>query len=155
MKIGIIVHSQTGNTYEVAQRLQEKLLATGHTVNIEKVTDKSGKPTDIKHIELIEKPDVDKYDLLIFGSPVWGFSLSAVMTAYLAQISALHNKKVVCFVTKYLPFSWTGGNRAINQMSKCIESKNASVFGTEIITQKTIKNKKALNEVIDSLCRYI
>ena len=29
MKIGIVVHSQTGNTCEVAQKLQEKLSSSG------------------------------------------------------------------------------------------------------------------------------
>ncbi|MDF2592532.1 MAG: hypothetical protein K0S75_1998, partial [Clostridia bacterium] len=38
MKIGIIVYSHTGNTFSVAQRLEEKLTAEGHSVKIEKVT---------------------------------------------------------------------------------------------------------------------
>ena len=38
MKIGIVVHSHTGNTYSVAPRLKEELLKDGHSVNLEKVT---------------------------------------------------------------------------------------------------------------------
>jgi NAD(P)H dehydrogenase (quinone) len=154
MKIGIIIHTQTGNTYIVAQKLQERLSAAGHLVNIEKVTQKSSKPTDMKNVQLVEKPEADKYDVLIFGAPVWGFSLSAVMAAYLTQMPSLKNKKAVCFVTKFLPFSWTGGYRAINQMRKIVKSKNASVCGTEIITQKSIKNNNRLKDVIESLSKY-
>jgi NAD(P)H dehydrogenase (quinone) len=155
MKIGIIIHSQTGNTYEVAQKLQERLIVEGHSVNIEKVTQKSDKPTDIKNVQLVEKPDTDKYDVLIFGAPVWGFSLSSVMAAYLTQISSLQKKKVVCFVTKSLPFSWTGGNRAINQMMKIVKTKNANVCGTKIIIRKSIKNNDEIKDIIESISRYI
>ena len=37
MKIGIIVYSQTENTYSVALKLQDKFLADGHEVNVERV----------------------------------------------------------------------------------------------------------------------
>lgn len=37
MKIGIILHSQTGNTLSVANKLKEKLISLGHTVNLEQV----------------------------------------------------------------------------------------------------------------------
>jgi len=37
MKIGIILYSQTGNTYSVAQKLQEKLIAKGHSVDLERL----------------------------------------------------------------------------------------------------------------------
>jgi hypothetical protein len=37
MNIGIIVHSETGNTHSVATTLKEKLAAAGHTVSIERL----------------------------------------------------------------------------------------------------------------------
>ena len=37
MKIGILVHSKTGNTYSVAEKLEERLLKEGHLVTFEKV----------------------------------------------------------------------------------------------------------------------
>jgi len=45
MKIGIIVHSYTGNTYEVAQRIEEKLKNTGKDVEIKKVNILGGERT--------------------------------------------------------------------------------------------------------------
>jgi len=38
MNIGIIVYSQTGNTLSVAKKLEERLSAAGHSVNLEQVT---------------------------------------------------------------------------------------------------------------------
>ena len=49
IKIGIIVHSQTNNTYSVAQKLQEKLQEMGNDVEIKKVSMVGGDiPKNIK-----------------------------------------------------------------------------------------------------------
>ena len=93
MKIGIIVHSQTGHTYSVAQKLQEKLSAVGHEVNVERVTPVGEVNPGAKNIKFETLPDVNVYDALIFGAPVQAFSLSAVMKAYMDQIKSLNDKK--------------------------------------------------------------
>ncbi len=55
------------------------------------------------------------------------------MTAYLEQIPSLQDKKIACFVTKGLPFNWTGGNKAISKMKEICQSKGGTVVGTDII----------------------
>ena len=76
MNIGIIVHSQTGNTYSVASELKEKLVTLGNEVELERLKvigeDKPGK----KDVILEEIPETVKYDTIIFASPVQAFSLS-------------------------------------------------------------------------------
>ena len=37
MNIGMIIHSQTGNTHSVAMKLKEKLSAAGHAVDLERL----------------------------------------------------------------------------------------------------------------------
>ena len=37
MNIGIILYSETGNTYFVSQKIKEKLIKVGHSVNIERL----------------------------------------------------------------------------------------------------------------------
>lgn len=118
MKIGIIVHSKTGHTYSAAQKLLEKLSASGHSVNIERITPVDDKQMDPSKIQLKAVPDISAYDALVFGAPVIGFSLSAVMALFLKQLSSLKGKKIVCFITKSLPFYWTGGTRAISTMNE-------------------------------------
>ena len=66
MKIGIIVHSQTGHTYEVAQKLQEKLLVAGNEVEIEQIRLEGGQQTPDKNSQIENPPDVNAYDALIF-----------------------------------------------------------------------------------------
>jgi len=113
MNIGIIVYSQTNHTYAVAQKLQEKLTAEGHDVNLESVVPAGEvKPGEI-NVNFQNQPDTGPYDALIFGSPVHGFSLAPAMNAYMNQIPSLQDKKIACFVTKGLPFESTGGNQTI------------------------------------------
>ncbi len=142
MKIGIIVHSYTGNTYEVAKKLEEKLKGAGKDVEIQRVKMVGGDEPKGKDIEFENPPEVDKYDALIFGSPVHAFSLAVAMRTYLEQIPSLQDKKIALFVTKNLRFEWTGGTRAIGQMKKICQAKGGMIFGTGIVVWNKQRNKK-------------
>ncbi|MDO9536475.1 MAG: flavodoxin [Bacillota bacterium] len=155
MNIGIIVYSQTGNTFAVAQKLKEKLDSAGHSANIDRVTITGEATPGNKNFQLITLPAVDQYDALIFGSPVQAFSLHPAMIAYPNQLSSLQGKKIACFVTKQLPFYWTGGNRAIAQMKKICESKGAAVCGTEIVVWSKSQRDHNISRCIESLSSQI
>lgn len=142
MKIGIIIHSYTGNTYEVARKLQNKLIESGNDVEIQRVSMVGGDKPKNEDIVIENPPDVEKYDALIFGSPVHAFSLSKAMQTYLEQLPTLQNKKIALFVTKNLRFEWTGGTRAIGQMKKISQSKGGEIVGTGIIVWNKNRDKK-------------
>jgi flavodoxin len=142
MKIGIIVHSQTNNTYSVAQKLQEKLSENGNEVEIKRVKMVGGDKPGSKDIQIENPPEVSLYDALIFGAPVHAFSLAPAMKVYLEQIPSLQNKKIALFVTKSLRFEWTGGTRAIGQMKKICQSKGGIISGTGIIVWNKQRDKK-------------
>jgi flavodoxin len=142
MKIGIIVHSQTGHTYEVAQKIEENLLAAGHTVEIEQIRLAGGQQTPNKDSKIENPPDATAFDAVIFGAPVQAFALSKVMQMYLEQIPSLQDKKIALFVTKGLPFNWTGGSRAIGQMKKICQAKGGIVYGTEIVVWSKNRDKQ-------------
>jgi len=148
MKIGIIVFSQTENSYSVALKLKDKLMDVENDVEIERVVPVGYVHPRTKIVEFQNEPDVSGYDALIFGSPVHAFNLAPAMRAYLEQIKTLQDKKIACFVTKALPFNWTGGNKAIDTMKKICESKGGTIVGTEIIVWRGDINKK-----IDNLTR--
>lgn len=151
MKIGIIVFSQTGNTDSVARRLKEKLLAAGHSVSIERVIPVDDTPTDASKIQLRSRPEIGAYDGLIFASPVRGFSLSAVMAAYLMQLASLKNKKIGCYVTQFFPYPWMGGNRAIAQMKTICESKGGKVWDTAVVNWKNKRREEMMTDLIERL----
>ena len=153
MKIGIVVHSQTGHTLSVAEKLQEKLTAAGHSANIEKISPVDAKQTDPKKIKLEKLPDLSSYDAFVFAAPVQAFSVSPVMKVYLPQIPLLNSKKVACFVTKGLIFKWTGGNHAISQLKKGIESKGGKVVETDVIVWSGAGREKAATELVEKFSK--
>jgi len=155
MKVGIIVYSKTGNTYSVAEKLQEALENAGHSANIERIEVIDEKQTDINKIQIQRNPNLEKYDAIVFGAPVNAFSLCPAMNAYMSQIYSLGDKKIACFVTKGLPFASTGGNQAIGQMKKICESKGGDICGSGIIVWNKDKEKQIikLSEELSKLFR--
>jgi flavodoxin len=151
MKIGIVVHSKTGNTYGVAEKIKDALIKNGHSVTLEKVTAINEEPSEPQKIQLSVIPKTDIYDALIFGAPVRGFSLSPVMDAYLMQISTLKGKKICCFMTQSFPFPWMGGNRSLKRMKALCEAKNGNVFESGIINWM---NKKRENMITDTVKKF-
>jgi flavodoxin len=153
MKVGIIVYSQTGNTYEVAEKLEEKISSSDHTVKLDRITIQ-GKPsaTDIK---FENKPEVGPYDVIVFGAPVQGFNLAVVMKKYLEEIGSLNGKKIHLFITKGMSNKWSGGNGAIKKMKKISEEKGATVGETGIIFWKKKHRERMTNEVIDKIAKAI
>ncbi len=151
MKIGIIVHSQTGNTYSVAQKLQEKLLEAGQSISIEQIVPVDENQGDAKKVQLKTIPDTSSYDALIIGGPVRAFSVSPAIAAYLSTIGSLQNKKVALMATQYLPFPQMGGNRAIAQMRSICESKDAIVCGTGIVNWSSRRREKMIADLVEKM----
>ena len=153
MNIGIILYSQTGNTYSVSLKLKEKLITAGHSVNIERLKVTGEVRPGTKDIKFETLPDAEPYDALVFGSPVQAFSLSSVMVSYLTQIASLQGKKVAFLVTQFFPFPWMGGNRAVGQMKKICESKGAAVCGVAIVNWSNPSREKRITEVVEKLSK--
>ena len=151
MKVGIVVHSKTGNTLTVAQKIKERLSAAGHSVSLLKVSALNDEEGDVQKIRLTEKPDIGGYEAVLFGAPVRGFSLSPVMQAYLNQIGSLSGKKTACFLTQHFPHPWMGGNRAMKQMLALCEGKDATVYGTGIVNWSNGNREKLVSAVVGKL----
>ena len=152
MKIGIIVHSHTGNTLSVANKLKDELIKKKYDVNVEQVIAVNEEPSAVTNIELKNIPEINTYDMLIFAAPVRGLSLSPVMKAYLLQIPSLQGKKVKCFVTQFFPFEWMGGKQSINQMKNLCKSKGVDVFETGIVNWSSKKREKKIECIIKNFC---
>ena len=152
MKIGIFVHSKTGNTFLVAQKLQEKLNACGHEASILRITAKNDDESDFRKVILDGKPSPSPFEVLILGAPVRGFSLSAAMKAYLSDVESLDGKRVACYLTQFFPYRWMGGNSAMSQFLKACQGKGARIYGTGIINWSNgTKREKQLASVVETL----
>ena len=153
MNIGIIVYSWSGNTLSVAEKLQEKLSAAGHSAALEQVSVVGERKRGDRAFELETLPSVDPYDAVVFGSAVEAFSLSPVLTAYLKQIESLQGKKVACLVTQAFPYPQMGGNRAIRQMRKLCQSKGATVVGSGVVNWAKSRRDQTTATAVDRLSK--
>lgn len=153
MNIGIIIHSQTGNTHSVAQKLQEKLSAAGHNVVLEQLKVAGEVKPGAKNVTFGTLPDLEKYEAIILGSPVQGFALSTVMSCYLNQVSSLKNKKVGCLITQMFPYPWMGGNRAVGQMAALCQAKGTQISESAIVNWSSKKREQKIVESVDKLSR--
>ena len=149
MKIGIIVYSQTGNTYSVAMKISEALIKKGHSVDIYKIEALRETNQNANNIQITKMPNIEKYDGLIFASFVEAFSLCPVMDVYLKQLKSLNNKKVAVYVTQFFPYPWMGGKHAIKQMKKNLILKGNNITETGIVNWKN-KNR---DEIIEKLVK--
>ena len=150
MNVGIIVYSQTGHTLSVAVKLQEALSAAGHAVNLEQVKTAGPVRPGAANVTLETQPEIDRYDALVFGSPVHGGVPAPAMASYLEQIASLQGKKVACLVTGVFPAGW-GRNQTIAQMVKICESKGATVCGSGSVGWWSLGRRRQIAAVVDDL----
>ena len=155
MNIGIIIYSQTGNTKSVAKKLQDKLAADGHVAEIVQLETVEKVHPGMKDIQLVSLPNVESYDVLVFGSPVQAFSLSVVMKSYLSQMDSLQGRKVALLVTQFFPFPFMGGNQAVGIMQQLCEKKGLNICSTEIIHWSRPNRVKNIEEGVARLSESI
>lgn len=151
MEIGIIIHSLTGNTLSVAERLQEKLTADGHDVEIEQlktIGEENIKETNSANIKLKAYPDPQAHDLLIIAGPVRGASVSPILKHYFSKIGQLEGKPTLLFVTEFFPFPWMGGKHALKQMTALCEEHGAAVIGSGVINWKNPRQEGQIEELL-------
>jgi flavodoxin len=145
MKIGIIVYSETDNTYSVATKLYNELNKKC-SVNLSRIEATRDKKNGL--IKIDNYPDTN-CDVIIFASYVEGFALNPVMKKYLTELNTLKDKQILCFVTEAFPYSWMGGNQAIKRMKDICTSKEANIINTGVIHW----GKKNREENIDNLIK--
>lgn len=155
MKIGIIVFSKTNNTFLVGERLKIALEEKGLDAEIQRIIPENDDPGAKPPITFTNKPDVLPYDIIIFGSPVWAFSLAVVMKEYLKQISSLEGKIVFSFVTKQLASKLTGGTKANREIKSAVVLKNGTVKKSFMISWKNKKRESEILNLIDEILRAI
>lgn len=157
MKIGIIVHSQTGNTLSVGEKIREKLILSGHSVTLHRIQNLNGKDpaATAESIQLDSMPTIDGYDALIFGGWVQAFNLCPGVTKYLNQLENIEAKPVSCFVTHHFPFKWMGGTGSLSKMKKILESKGAKINASDVINWSSKKRESQIDEVVAVICATI
>ncbi|MGB4589755.1 MAG: hypothetical protein WBI17_11055 [Clostridiaceae bacterium] len=154
MKVLTVLHSLTGHTLYVVNKLNDKLKENGIQVDLERLEPVGGEvrsEMDFQRIKLQPKYNVKDYDVVIFAGPVRGFSMSMVIKSYLLSLLTLDNKKVFCIVTHFFPFPGMGGTNAIKQMKNEVIDLGGEVVDTEIINWKAFGREKKINAVVTTI----
>jgi len=142
MKIGLIIHSVTGNTLKVANALQLELVEKGHKVELQEIKTKGKVNPGESEANFTELPSLDGYDALVFGSHTEAFQLEQTMKLYFKQLESLKERKVACVSTHQFPFAWIGGNSAVKKMKAMCEEKGATVLGTVVVDWSPEKKRE-------------
>ncbi len=158
MKSIVIYYSYSGNTKKVADFLSE-YLRQKFTVDVSeiKAVDESGNFLSqairaFRHkrgcIE-VPKSDLEEYDLICLGTPVWAFGPAPAMNTYLDKCSGLEAQKVILFTTYG---SGTGNSRCLNYMQRILRKKGAMGFRWFSIPQFKINDKEfVLSKIQEAL----
>jgi flavodoxin len=150
MNIGTVVYSQTGHTLSVVAKLQEALSDAGHIVRLERVETVEPIRIYAANPQLKTTPEIDRYDALVFATPVQGGAPAPAMGSYLEQVTSLQGKKVACLVTGIFPAGW-GRNQAIGQMEETCTAKGATVCGSGSVGWWSLRRRQQIAAVVEDL----
>jgi NAD(P)H dehydrogenase (quinone) len=158
MNIGIIVHSQSGHTAALAKAIAEHFRASGHEVDIKALMTSGLTKPGSRNFSISNTPEqeeIDAFDAILFGGPVWGFKASPVIREYLAWLKKLKGKKVLSFVTMGFPWKTLGGHQAIRAMNEELEASGGTVLPGEILHYFFGFNKQRLQETVARIYKNV
>jgi hypothetical protein len=158
LKTAIIVHSLTGNTLSIAEKLKASLELKGDVVDLEKLEPLGGEDkneVNVSNIRLKRKLHIDEYDNIVLAGPVRGFSMSPVLKAYMAGVEHLDRHKVVLLVTHFFPFPFMGGTSAISQMKSSVEQKGGKIVASGIVDWKGPSRDRKVERLLNQLTQAL
>lgn len=144
MKIGVFVHSQTGNTAKLGLAVVHALREKGHDVAIELLRPAGRVNPGSKNIEFRNLPDAARFEAVLFGGPIWAHNVSPVITSAITQIAGLKGKKTLFFLTSFFPPSLSGCKRSQAAVRSLLEETGASVLTGESLSWGFWCGKKKL-----------
>jgi multimeric flavodoxin WrbA len=153
VNIGIIIHSQSGHTAKMATAIAERFRKAGHETSVIcLMTTGLIKPNSRRFTicNIPEQEEIDSFDAILFGGPVWSFSLSPVIRKCLGSLIGMEQKKTLGFVTHSLP-KFFGANNAVRAMSRILAAAGAETLPGEALSYFLGFNKKKLAETIERI----
>lgn len=150
MNIGIIVYSETGNTLALCEQARDILTGYGQTVTLARIT-----VNDVKlDRSLRDAPVADRYDLVILGTPVQGFSLPVPVKEYLARATFAQGVKLGVLITQYFKADWLGGTQTLKQALAAFARFNPVFYGSGIVHVRSRKRDEQINAAMRALTNF-
>jgi flavodoxin len=154
MKIGIVVHSNSGHTQTVAEELRDRLASNGLDVTLHPLKTAGTARPGTANISLRSRPTLAGYDRLVIGSPVNGGKMSAAMAAYLNGVPSLKGQQVAFLLTHFFRRAW-GAEQTIERMAKLCESKGAGVMGWADVRWPNLRRRRDIRRAVDKLAEFL
>jgi flavodoxin len=155
MNIGIIVHSKSGKTFNVARKIASQFTAEKIDSEIVQLKTEGELVPRAKNVTISNPPAIDKYDALIFAGPVWAFAASPVITSFLKSVQGCKGKKILCFVTMGFPIPFMGGKSSLSTMNKILSGSGGTIVPGEVITSVTLGNPGKLKCIVERIVQKI
>lgn len=159
MKSLIVYYSYTGNTAQVAKKLEELLRRRGEvdTFRLEALDEAESffgqalralfrRKARIKQVV----QDFSGYDLICLGTPVWAFEPVPAMRTYLDNCTRVDGKRAILFATYG---SGAGKERCLNRMEKALKAKGLGQASRFSIQQAKVKDGEFVEKVILKFCQ--
>lgn len=154
MHINVIVYSDTGHTWAVANRLSEQLRSLGHGCEIARIETANSDPgaDGVRSGEPLSGPE---HDSVVLCCPVRGGLPAPAMEDYLASIGSLEGTRVACLVTGFFPVAYWGREQTLTRLREVCESKGAVVCGSSSVgwfgMRRSERIAQAVNAVVSCL----
>ena len=137
MKTAVVFYSMNGNTKQTAEKIAEKISADLIELKPEKTYPDKGFKKFFwggKSAVMGEKPkllpyefDSEKYDRVVFGSPVWASNVTPPLRTFIEENrESLKNKSLAVFMC----MSGSGGEKAISKLRAFLD---IAKFESELI----------------------
>jgi RNA-binding protein YhbY len=151
MRTAIIYHSETGNTRTVAEYLARQTGAdmvpveskfpynplTRVVVGVRRAVCGTKDPVVPKKI------DVDSYDCVVIGSPVWAGNPTPVINGAVANLEHCEGKEAVVYMTCSM-----APRNAANILSRLVSARQMRVKGRMVILARDVSDYRTLGRLV-------
>jgi len=157
MNIGIVIHTSGGHTLKFAQAIRDKLVSLGHEVDLTGLrtigTVTAGLlPLARVNFTIKNPPELEGFDTVLVGGPVWGFKASPVIMRYLVEdVRKLKGKRALSFVTMI----GVGGAKALRMMNDELEAAGADVLEGEALKSFFMPDALKLSAPVERICERV
>jgi len=157
MNIAIVIHTSSGHTLKFAQAIRDKLVSLGHEADLTGLRTVGAVtagllPLTRVNFTIKNPPELEGFDTVLVGGPVWGFKASPVIMRYLAEdVQNLKGKRALSFVT----MSMAGGGKALRMMNGELEAAGAEVLEGEAVKSLFMPNALKLSAPADRICERV
>jgi flavodoxin len=154
MNIAIVIHTGGGHTLKFAQAIRDKLVASGHEVDLTGLrtigTVTAGfLPLARVNFTIKNPPELEEFDTVLVGGPVWWFKASPVIMRYLIEdVQNLKGKRALSFAT----MGGLGGVRALRMMDGELEAAGAEVLDGEAVKYFIKPKEPDFSAAVDRIC---